>query len=146
MSARKSYKYIEWLSPDEMHEASLGWLSELLFCEDEQKFLNNLVQSYTLSLTDKKVFGESKKLVTELANCEERLVEIVKQVKAHERLLKIMLDDIDQIKMEKAYIETHNDLTFDINHYLEAYRDIKQRLFQLLSKVMKSQKQKRLLN
>ncbi|TAI49857.1 hypothetical protein EW142_08135 [Flagellimonas allohymeniacidonis] len=146
MSTKKSYKYIEWLSPDEMHEASLGWLSEMLFCEDEQKFLNNLIQSYTLSLTDRKVFEESKKIVTELSKCEERLTELIEQVRAHERLLKIMLDKIDQLKMEKAYIETHNDLTFDINHYLEAYRDIKQRLFQLLSKVMKSQKQKRLLN
>nr|WP_299337460.1 hypothetical protein [Allomuricauda sp.] len=143
---RKSYKYIEWLSPEEMHQESLNWLSELLFCLDEQKFLNNLIKTHTIELTDKKVFANSKKLIIELSQCEKRVMEIIGQVLAHEKLLKIMLDDVDQFKMEKAYIETHNDLTFDIKLYLDTYRDIKKRLFALISKVIKSQKQKRLLN
>jgi hypothetical protein len=49
----KSYKYVEWISPVEMHQATLDWLSELNFVRDEQKFLNNLVKSHTLELTDR---------------------------------------------------------------------------------------------
>ncbi len=142
----KRYGYAEWLSADEMHRASMDWLSELHFCADEQTFLNGLVKSYTLQLTDKSIFGESKKLVNELLDLEKQLAKLVNQVQAHERLLQIMIDDIDQIKMEKAYVETHNDLTYDIHQYLVAYRSLKKQMFSLLSGIMKSQKQKRLLN
>ncbi|WP_190810992.1 hypothetical protein [Flagellimonas sp. S3867] len=142
----KRYSYAEWLSADEMHRASLDWLSELHFCADEQMFLNGLVKSYTLQLTDKSIFGESKKLVNNLLDHEKQLVKLVAQVQAHERLLQIMIDDVDQIKMEKAYMETHNDLTNDAHQYLVDYRNLKKKLFALLSKIMKSQKQKRLLN
>jgi hypothetical protein len=57
-----------------------------------------------------------------------------------------MLDDIDQPKMEKAYTETHRDLIFIIDNYLMEYRKLKGSLFQMISKVMKKEKQKRLLN
>lgn len=143
---KKTYSYIEWLSADEMRQASLGWLSELHFCNDEQAFLNNLIRSYTVQLIDKKIFTESKKLINELSIYEKRLETLAEQIQAHESLLKIMLDEIDQFKMEKAYLETHNDLTVEINEYLENYRDLKKRLFILLSQVLRSQKQKRLLN
>lgn len=142
----KAYGYAEWLSAEEMHRTSLDWLSELHFCADEQTFLNGLVKSHTLQLTDKSIFTESKKLVNNLSDYEKQLVKLVAQVQAHERLLQIMVDDVDQIKMEKAYVETHNDLTNDIHKYLVDYRSIKKALFTLLSKIMKSQKQKRLLN
>ncbi|WP_420601144.1 hypothetical protein [Flagellimonas sp.] len=144
--SKKRYSYAEWLSADEMHRASLDWLSELHFCADEQTFLNGLVKSYTLQLTDKSIFGDSKKLVNQLLDHEKQLVKLLEQIQAHERLLQIMIDDVDQIKMEKAYVETHNDLTNDIHQYLVTYRDLKKSLFALLSKIMKSQKQKRLLN
>lgn len=143
---KKTYNYIEWLSADEMHQASIGWLSELHFCNDEQTFLNNLIRSYTLQLIDKKIFAESKKLINELSIYEKRLETLAEQVQAHESLLKIMLDEVDQFKMEKAYLETHNDLTVEMSEYLESYRDLKKRLFSLLSQVLRSQKQKRLLN
>ncbi|MGW9685740.1 hypothetical protein [Flagellimonas sp. 2504JD1-5] len=144
--SKKRYRYAEWLSADEMHTESLDWLSQLHFCADEQTFLNGLVKSYTLQLTDKSIFAESKKLVNELLDHEKQLVRLVELVQAHERLLQIMVDDIDQIKMEKAYVETHIDLTTDIHHYLVTYRNLKKKMFALLSGIMKSQKQKRLLN
>ena len=142
----KRYSYSEWLGADEMHRASMDWLSELHFCEDEQTFLTGLVSSYTLQLTDRDIFGESKKLVNELSDLEKQLVKLIGQVQAHEKLLQIMVDDIDQIKMEKAYVETHNELTNHIHQYLLTYRELKKSLFSLLSRIMKSQKQKRLLN
>ena len=144
--SKKRYKQVEWLSADELHLASLGWLSELHFCADEQMFLNGLVQSFTLPLTDKQIFSESKKLVNLLLDHEKQLETLLMQVQAHERLLQIMIDDVDQIKMEKAYVETHADLKTQNQQYLVSYRGLKRQLFAMLSKIMKSQKQKRLLN
>lgn len=138
--------YVEWLSPEEMHDMSIQWFSELMFIKDEQFFLNNLIKSYTIQLTDKEVFEKSKELVTALLEAEKEVVSLMKKVQVHNNQLEIMVDDVDQLKMEKAYKATHNKLLLAVNAYGNRYRTIKERLFKLVSKVMKLDKQKRLLN
>lgn len=142
----KTHNYIEWLRPEEMHQASILWFSELKFIKDEQLFLNNLIKSFTIQLIDSDIFQESKKVIDQLQKIEKDIIPLLKKVQTHENQLQIMVDDIDQPKMEKAYVETHKELQISMNGYAQDYREIKQRLFGLVSTVMKKDKQKRLLN
>lgn len=139
-------KMIEWLDPNEMHEASLKWMSELKFIRDEQLFLNDLVKSYTSQLTDSAVFKESKEIIGAITSAEKEVIALMKKVQAHENQLEIMLDQIDQLKKEKAYTETHWELNSEMQKYSVEYRSLKTRLFKLVSKVMKKDKGNRLLN
>ena len=139
-------RMMEWLDPNEMHEASLKWMSELKFIRDEQLFLNDLVKSYTLQLTDSSVFNESKEIIGAIASSEKELIVLMKKVQAHENQLEIMMDEIDQLKMEKAYTETHWELNSEMARYSVQYRELKLRLFKLVSKVIKRDKGNRLLN
>jgi hypothetical protein len=143
---QKKYEYIEWLSPEEMHQATLSWISELNFTRDEQRFLDTLVKSHTLQLTEAEIFGKSRELVGEILKAEKEVITLMKKVQSHENLLEIMVDDIDQVKMEKAYRDTHRELTILVNGYLTDYMKLKKRLFALLGKVLKKEKQKRLLS
>lgn len=143
---RKRYSYIEWLSAEELHEATKNWMSELKFVRDEQLFLNDLVKSYTLQLVDKSVFKESQKIIREIAKVEKEAITLMKKVQSHENLLEIMVNDVDELKMEKAYLETHWELTDKIEQYMISYRNLKAQLFKLISGLMKKEKQKRLLN
>ncbi|MDE3740831.1 hypothetical protein [Maribacter polysaccharolyticus] len=142
----KIYRYLEWKSPDEMHQTSLEWISALKFVIDEQLFLNELVRSYTLQITGLGMYDESKELVTAISNSELEAEKLLKKAQVHENQLSIMIDDVDQPKMEKAYTESHKDMIFTIDNYLVEYRKLKGSLFQMISKVMKKEKQKRLLN
>ena len=143
---KQIYRYLEWKSPEEMHETSLEWISALKFVKDEQLFLNDIVKAYTLQITSLGLLEESRKLVTSITNAEAEVDEILKKVQVHENQLSIMIDDVDQPKMEKAYTETHRDMIFAIDTYLTNYRQLKGSLFQMISEVMKKEKQKRLLN
>lgn len=143
---QKKYEYIQWLSPEDMHQATLSWISELNFARDEQRFLDALVKSHTLQLTEAEIFGQSREIVGDIAKAEKEVITLMKKIQSHENRLEIMVDDIDQVKMEKAYRDTHRELTGQINGYLSDYRKVKQRLFALLGKVLKKEKQKRLLN
>jgi len=143
---KQIYRYLEWNSPEEMHHTSLEWISELKFIKDEKLFLNDLIRTYTLQITSLGLFEESRKLITAISNSELDLDLLLRKVRVHENQLSIMLDDVDQPKMEKAYTETHRDLIFTIDNYLMEYRKLKGSLFQMISKVMKKEKQKRLLN
>ncbi|TFG75822.1 MAG: hypothetical protein E4H26_05515 [Flavobacteriales bacterium] len=140
------YTYLEWFSPEELHEAGLAWFSELNFARDEQAFLNDLVKSYTLQLTEHSRFEKSKNIETALSKVEKEGVALMKQVQAHENQLEIMLDGVDQLAMEKAYLQTHKELLIAVGDYMKSYRKVKETLMELVSQVMKQEKQKRLLN
>lgn len=142
----KRYTYIEWLNAEEMHEGSMRWFSELKFIRDEQFFLNNLVKSFTLQLIDSNIYKDSKKIIKRLQHAEKEIVSLFKKVQAHENQLEIIVDDVDQLKMEKAYLETHKELQIAMNDYTQEYREIKEQLFKLLSSILKKSKQKRLQN
>lgn len=142
----KKKAYTEWLSADEMHEESKKWSSELKFAKDEQKFLNTMIKDYTLDLIDVKIFDEVKCIVDSLNLAEKNLIEIFKKVQLHENQLLIMVDDVDQIKMENAYLETHAGLEKEIHEYFVNYRSSKTKIFKIISNIMKKKKQKRLLS
>ncbi|NNL02153.1 MAG: hypothetical protein HKP39_07745, partial [Eudoraea sp.] len=98
-----THRYIEWIDPDEMHRVTVLWLSEVKFMRDEQMFLNNLIKHYTVQLVDSKIFGKSKEIVSKLADLEKEAISLMKKIQAHENKLEIMIDDIDQLELEKAY-------------------------------------------
>ena len=142
----KTHRYIEWISPEDMHAETVEWMSELNFAMDEQRFLNSLVKHYTLELVGDDNYAKSKELVGAILDAENELQIFIKEVQWHENQLEILVDDIDQPKMEQAYKETHKELMGHMQEYLERYRDLKKRLFNLLTVVMKKDKQNRLLN
>nr|WP_297789520.1 hypothetical protein [uncultured Allomuricauda sp.] len=139
-------KFREWFSADELHEESKKWFSELRFAKDEQKFLNNMVKDYTLDIIDSDMFKTVQPVVESLNKCEKELVDIFKKVQLHENQLQIMVDEVNQEKMEAAYLDTHNDLAMEVADYFEKYRDSKTKIFDIVSNVIKRKKQKRLLN
>jgi len=143
---KKKHRYIEWLSAEEMHDESKKWMSELKFVKDEQLFLNDLVKSYTLQLVDSNIFNESQKIIKGISKAEKDVLALMKKIQAHENLLEIMVNDVDELKMEKAYLETHWELANKMEHYIVRYRNLKAGLFKVITSVMKKDKQKRLLN
>lgn len=142
----KEKEYTEWFSAEELHEESQRWSSELKFAKDEQKFLNNVIKDYTLDLIDSTIFYTVKNTIDSLNTIEKNLIDIFKRVQLHENQLLIMVDDVDQFKMEKAYLETHKDLANVVEGYFENYRVAKTTIFKIVSSIMKKKKQKRLLN
>ncbi|WP_148261520.1 hypothetical protein [Flagellimonas ruestringensis] len=139
-------KFREWFSADELHEESKRWSSELKFARDEQKFLNQMVKDYTLDIIDSDMFKTVQPVVASLNKLEKDLVDLFKKVQLHENQLQIMVDEVNQEKMEEAYLDTHNDLGKEIEDYFVKYRDSKTKIFNIVSNVIKRKKQKRLLN
>lgn len=138
--------YVAWLSAEELHYNSKNWLSKLRFAKDEQRFLDNLIKDYTLDLIDSTIFSKVKPIITSLGKIEEEFQPLLKRVNLHERQLQIMVDDVDQFKMEEAYVQTHMDLTVEVNSYFEKYQAIKAKVFDMIGSIIKKRKRKKLLN
>ncbi len=139
-------KYVEWLSAEVMHKASRNWLSELNFIKDEQVFFDELIKSYTLQLINSKHFSESKKIIDQLSAVEKKTNLFIEDIKTHENELQIMVDGIDQPKEEEIYKKKHRNLIVIISEFMQEYRMFKTQLFALIKRIIKEEKQKRLLN
>ena len=134
------HKYIEWYDVGEMHEHSKEWFSELSFIKDEQQFLNNMIQSYAVKPLDKIAFKQLADFKKSIAENQYRLISIFKQVQKHMNQLDILLDDVNQSEMEKAYRKTHKKLFMKVKEYQIGFRNIKQRGFSNLTRLLKENK------
>lgn len=105
-----------------------------------------MVKDYTLDIIDSDMFKSVQPVVESLNKLEKDLVDLFKKVQLHENQLQIMVDEVNQEKMEEAYLDTHNDLGKEIEDYFVKYRDSKTKIFNIVSNVIKRKKQKRLLN
>ncbi|MCK8520954.1 hypothetical protein M0D21_05220 [Aquimarina sp. D1M17] len=139
-------KYIEWFSPEELHEVCLQWISELEFIKIECTFLDELVKKYTLDLLSEEKFGKSKELVKNLDRIENIHKPLMEKIKAHHNDLMILIDGLDQLEREKRYKENHRILAIEINVYFDNYKEVKRKVFDLIKPLIKQNKQKRFLN
>jgi len=147
MKEQKKYpRYIEWFSPAEMHEHSRTWLSHLEFMRHEQEFLNGLITFYMAQLADSKLYQRSKEIINALLDLETNIGTLHELVVKHEAQLEIMLDKIDQPKMEAAYRDEHHDLLKRMERYESDYKQVKKSFFSLISEIIRKEKQQHLLN
>ncbi|MEM5565499.1 hypothetical protein WNY78_10305 [Psychroserpens sp. AS72] len=133
-------RYVEWLSAEEMHEASKEWLSELRFIKDEHLFFEDLITTFTTQLLEFEAFSDTKEIVDAINRSQKRNNVLIEAVKIHENELQIMVDGIDQLKEEKTYTKEHSDLIIAIADYIKEYKSLKTQLFEIIKSVKKEEK------
>jgi hypothetical protein len=139
-------KYVEWLSAEEMHEASRKWLSELNFLKDEHLFFEDLISSFTLQFISKDRYSNSKEIIDAINRSQKENKELIKLVKAHEYALHIMVDGIDQPEKEALYKKEHQELILSINAFTKDFKLIKAQLFDIIKRFKKEEKFQHLLD
>jgi len=139
-------KHTEWLSAEDMHDASKIWLSELSFFKEEQFFLEDLIKSYTLQLIDKDRFETSKQIIDRLSLVVKQTEVLFNAVTKHEKELSIMVDGIDELEKESNYKKEHRNLIELIGEFKKRYQHVKAELFDIVKAVLKETKQHRLLD
>ncbi len=139
-------KYIESKSPDELHVESLNWISELKFIKDEQRFLNELLKSFTLQLLENQEFSKNREIINNLTKIRKGGEQLLKKLINHENELLILVDGIDQIKEEKHYRFLHSTYLLEVTNYFNDYKSLKKEIFSVIKQILKQEKQKRLLN
>nr|WP_321244026.1 hypothetical protein [uncultured Psychroserpens sp.] len=138
-------KYVEWLSADEMHQASQEWLSELRFIKDEHLFFEDLITSFTTLIIDSDRFSDTKEIIDVINRSQKQNNILIEAIKIHENELQIMVDGIDQIEEEKAYTKAHSDLIIAISEYTKEYKSLKTQLFEIIKSIKKEDKLRHLI-
>ncbi|MEP5255464.1 MAG: hypothetical protein ABJQ39_10435 [Winogradskyella arenosi] len=142
----KDLQYVKWLSAEDMHLASKGWLSELNFIKDEHRFFEDVITTFTSELVAYGDFSDSLEIIDAINQSEKQSQTLLHAIKTHESKLSIMVDGIDQIEEEKAYAQEHRDLIVAMTAYLSDYKSLKLQLFEIIKCIKKDNKNEHLLD
>jgi hypothetical protein len=138
--------YIEWLSAEQMHNASKQWQSELEFTSDEHLFFEDLITTFTSQLIASKRFSDTNEIIDAINRSQKQNNALLEAIKRHENELQVMVDGVDELKKENAYTRAHKELIATINDFLKDYKSLKIQLFEIVKNIRKEEKQSRLID
>jgi hypothetical protein len=136
--------YIDWLSTEEMHSDSKEWRLELEFLNDEYLFFEDLIKWNTLQLIDFQSYSKSKEIIEKLSNSIKINDALIQLVQKHENNLEVLEPKVD--KQEEIYKNEHKTLRILYKNHLKEHRELKLNLFDILKKIKKAEKQKRIID
>ena len=139
----KTHDIMEWYSADELHEASQNWLVELAFIKDEHLFFEDIFSTFTLQLIEAKGFEEKTEIIDAINYSQRLNNNLIKEIKKHDKDLKLLVDGIDQREKEMNYKREHRKLMAKVDEHLKEYKLLKTQLFSIIKEVFKREKQKK---
>jgi hypothetical protein len=143
MNNTTHFKYIKWRDTEGLHQDTLQSISELKFLRDELHFLNDLVAEHTLEIIYGKSHEEAARIGTQLHTHQNRLRQLLKDMKEHSNNLKFLTDDVDVPNELKDYKDTHYNLMISMMGFHSGVKRTKRTIFKMLAEIMKKSKQKR---
>lgn len=127
-----------------LHSKSQQWISEIEFIKVEQDFLKELLGEHVLELCDTNNFTKAKLLLNGInheALLGESLIESIKELKINLALLSESI----HLKKENLFRENHEFLKIEVKNYIENFKYIKKQVFELILRIIKKEKQHKLL-
>jgi hypothetical protein len=92
------------------------------------------------------LYEKSKEVIGKLSDSRKALTPLQRKLIAHSNNLEVLLDDNDIPCEIEDYKEDHYQLMFEVVAYYSKFKKVKRRIFNLIKKIMKDAKLKRLLN
>lgn len=144
-TTQEIYKYIDSHTTEKMHLESKNVLLELNFIKDEQRFFEELIETYSFQLIVNEKFSQNRKLIEVLNIVQKKNEKLIENLTEHENKLEILLHKNNQTINEIKYMLWHKNILKDVEEHLTKYKEIKLLIFDMIKGIMKKEKQKHLL-
>lgn len=130
-------------SKEELHDNSKNWLSEILFVNDELRFLDHLLGSNYIDFLEFELNNKIEKLVKSIKEEKKIGAALKKLIQDHERILSDLIDT-DSVTGNANYMDVHKKLEFEMILYNKKYKKLKRQIFEVVENVMEKKAQKKL--
>lgn len=130
-------------SKEELHDNSKNWLSEILFVNDELRFLDHLLGSNYIDFLEFGLDNKIEKLVKSIKEEKKIGVTLKSLIQNHERILAGLIEK-DSVAGNANYMDAHKKLEFEMILYNKKYKKLKRQIFEVVENVMEKKAQKKL--
>lgn len=128
-----------------LHDSSLKWITELDFITDEQAFLENLLSSHFLELSNSNHYEATRKLIKKLKEVEKSGVELTDTIELHNKHMATMIES-RQLEYDEKLEAEHEKIQLEFDNYLVKFKYVKKKIFNMIKQIMLDHKQKLLIN
>ncbi len=135
------FKYLEWFTPEEIHQTTLQWQSTLDFITHEHDFLYELLHQVKPQIKDAALLKKVTDLITQLSENKKEVSTLTSLFKTHRNALAVLVDGINELQKEKAFKDQHLLLSLKFETFNTEYRKLKYKVFEILRSFYKSRKQ-----
>ena len=128
-----------------LHSISQSWAADLTFCNDENAFLQDLINLHFIDLCNYELLPVTRKLNVKIAMAIKKNNLLLFQIQTHEKQLATLFES-DHFGGEVDFRSAHKKLAKSFDQRVQSNRALKNRVFAIIKDIMKQQKQKRLLS
>ena len=127
-----------------LHRISQRWIADLTFLNDENAFLQDLINLHFIDLCNYDLLPITRKLGVRISMAIKKNNLLLFQLQTHEKQLATLFESA-HFKGETDFRKAHKMLAKKFDQRFQSNKVVKNRVFSVIKKIMKQQKQKKLL-
>lgn len=128
----------------ELKNETSEWISEIKFIYIEQDFLEELLAEHVMGLCKTNNYSQAKLFLKGITH-ERKLGKLLEdEIRNHNVNLALLIENI-YLKKEDSFRDKHKVLLSEVKNYIQNFKYIKEKVFELVLQIMKSEKKKKLL-
>lgn len=128
-----------------LHTITQRWVADLTFLNDENYFLQDLINLHFIDLCNYEMLPATRKLNARIASSIKKNNLLLFQLQTHEKQLATLFES-EHFKGEVDFRNAHKMLAKSFDLHVESNKLLKNRVFNVIKDIMKQQKRKRLLS
>lgn len=127
-----------------LHRISQRWIADLTFLNDENAFLQDLINLHFIDLCNYDLLPTTRKFSARIAKASKKNNLLLMQLQTHEKQLATLFES-EHFKGESNFRKSHKKLAKSFDQHVQSNKIVKNRVFSIIKQIMKHQKQKKLL-
>ena len=131
-------------SYENLFEKTQRWISEIDFITIEQDFLKELLSEYIIGICKAHNFEQAKLLLESISDEKTKGSLLKEAIVKHQINLSMLLEGVF-ISKEETCRKNNKNLKNEIANFINNFKFIKRQTFELILKIMKLEKQQKLL-
>ena len=128
-----------------LHSITQKYISELEFSHDELRFLQELLSTFFIDLCRIEMLPQTRVLNNQITNLNKKCNLLILELQTHEKQLATLLES-DHLKGERDFRQAHGKLTEEFEILIKNSKNLKTEIFTIIKRIIKQQKQKKLLS
>lgn len=132
----------EW---QELHVLTTHWQSDMIFFEDELRFIDILFDKYFNALIEKENIEKTKGIAGKLSNVKASRSALANRIENHlHHIEELMINPFPQDAAE--FRTEHAALEDDLTMFVKSFREMKREMFELTERIARTEKAKHLIS
>ena len=142
---RPKSNYLQNAEWQELHVLTSHWQSDMLFFQDELRFIDTLFDKYFGALIEKDNLEKTKAMAIKISHVKSNSEALSGRIAAHLKHIEQFVTNPTSQKGD-SFREEHASLEDDFASFVKSFREMKREIFELTERIARTEKARHLIS